>query len=123
MPIKRSKMDAAATVEMWDAAGVGTGSQRIINNRFKNHFGWRFCATELEVIPLKDRTLTPKLGTCKYDGDSNTTFWYKDMDAVVNNHIDAYLQHKKMMMKKFTRMFRALILLLEATMVKDLFER
>lgn len=31
-------MDAATTMEMWDAASVGVGVQ-IMNNEFKNPFG------------------------------------------------------------------------------------
>lgn len=92
MSIQQKRMDAATTMEMWDAAGVGTGSQRIINSCFKNHFGWRFTKTKRNVSEslLANNAVAPMFGTCMVEGKEQT-FWCKEIDEVIDNRIELHL--------------------------------
>ena len=90
--MKQKVMDAATTIEMWDAAGVGVGAQRIINNRFKNHFGWRFTEHENKIRNTVniDKGTPPKFGNCTIEGKCQT-YWHKNIYKVINNGLGLHL--------------------------------
>lgn len=60
IPIHSETMDFAQTAEMWDTGGVGTTGQAIIRNRFKQHYGWNFCASKKEMKPLSAAVISPE---------------------------------------------------------------
>lgn len=60
------KMDAATTVAMFEAAGVGQSGQRVMRKHPRDCFGHKFCVPEAETAKFIGAATPPTMDECTH---------------------------------------------------------
>lgn len=86
MPVHHTKMPSHVAAAMWEAAGMGLMSQRIVHKYFLAHFGWKFAVPEKAMEELSANVILPITARVTYQ-EKSIHFWYKNVETVVEEKV------------------------------------